>query len=103
MTRCLPALAWYSANSARGADDSPQWYRNILASRTVDFQIATQALRARWREPTGPEREQVWAFYGGMLPLLRHLSERTTRVIPLIMMKVIEPLAEFSEPDLTDQ
>jgi hypothetical protein len=37
-------------------------YHNILASATIDFQIATQAFRARWREPTGTERNKVWAF-----------------------------------------
>src|SRR5579862_7608990 len=43
--------------SKGGADDSPQWYHNILASQKVDFQIATQAFRASWREPKGAERE----------------------------------------------
>jgi len=28
----------------------------------IDFQIATQAFRATWREPEGEERHKVWDF-----------------------------------------
>jgi deazaflavin-dependent oxidoreductase (nitroreductase family) len=89
--------------SKGGADDSPQWYHNILASRTVDFQIATQAFRASWREPKGAERERVWAFMADSFPFYAVYQKRTTRIIPLVMMKAIEPLPVFSEDDLTDE
>jgi deazaflavin-dependent oxidoreductase (nitroreductase family) len=86
--------------SKGGADDSPQWYHNILASPKVDFQIATQAFRASWREPTGTEREKIWAFMVDCFPFYAAYQKRTTRVIPLIMMKAIEPVSVFSEGDL---
>jgi deazaflavin-dependent oxidoreductase (nitroreductase family) len=88
--------------SKGGADDSPQWYHNILASQTVDFQIATQAFRASWREPKGAERERIWAFMADCFPFYAVYQTRTTRIIPLVMMKAIEPLPVFSEDDLTD-
>jgi deazaflavin-dependent oxidoreductase (nitroreductase family) len=88
--------------SKGGAEDSPQWYHNILASQTVDFQIATQAYRATWREPKGAEREKVWAFMVDCFPFYAVYQTRTKRIIPLVMMKSIEPLAVFSEDDLSE-
>jgi deazaflavin-dependent oxidoreductase (nitroreductase family) len=88
--------------SKGGADDSPQWYANILASETVDVQIATQAYRASWREPQDAEREKVWAFMVDCFPFYAVYQTRTERVIPLLMLKPTAPLAVFSEADLTD-
>lgn len=88
--------------SKGGADDSPQWYHNILASETVDLQIATQAFRAHWREPAGAEREKVWAFMVDCYPFYATYQTRTTRIIPLVMLKPTLPIAVFSEADLAD-
>ena len=86
--------------SKGGADDSPQWYQNILASETVDLQIATQAYRASWREPQGDERERVWTFMVDCFPFYATYQTRTTRLIPLVMLKTIASLPVFSEADL---
>ena len=77
----------------RGAD-------HHFAAGTVDFQIATQAFRATWREPEGAERDKVWAFMVDSFPFYGVYQTRTERVIPLIMMKAIAPVAVFSEADL---
>ena len=87
--------------SKGGADDSPQWYHNILASETVDLQIATQAFRASWREPKGAEREKVWAFMVDCYPFYAVYQTRTERIIPLVMLQPLAPLPVFSESDLT--
>jgi deazaflavin-dependent oxidoreductase (nitroreductase family) len=87
--------------SKGGAPDSPQWYYNILASETIDFQIATQAYKASWREPKDAEREKIWAFMVDCFPFYAIYQTRTTRIIPLVMLKALEPLAVFSEADLT--
>ena len=87
--------------SKGGADDSPQWYHNILASTTVDFQIATQAYRAFWREPKDSEREKVWAFMVDCFPFYALYQTRTTRIIPLVLMKAAEPLSVFNEDETT--
>ena len=86
--------------SKGGADDSPQWYHNIRASDTVDFQIATQAFRAGWREPQGAEREKIWAFMVDCYPFYAVYQTRTARIIPLVMMKATAPIPVFSEADL---
>lgn len=88
--------------SKGGAPDSPQWYHNILASETVDFQIATQAFRATWREPAGAERDKVWAFMVDCFPFYAEYQKRTDRIIPLVMMNATKPIAIFSEAGLAD-
>ena len=86
--------------SKGGSDDHPLWYLNILASETVDFQIATQAFRATWREPEGEEREKVWNLMADCHPFYSGYQDRTERQIPLVMMKAVEPLDVFSEDDI---
>ncbi len=86
--------------SKGGADDSPQWYHNIRAAETVDFQIASQAFRATWREPEGAERDRVWDLMVECYPFYGVYQTRTARVIPLVMLKAVEPIAVFSEADL---
>jgi deazaflavin-dependent oxidoreductase (nitroreductase family) len=87
--------------SKGGADDSPQWYENIRARETVDFQIATQAYRASWREPVSAEREKVWAFMVDGFPFYANYQASTKRVLPLVMMKAVEPIPVFKESDAT--
>jgi deazaflavin-dependent oxidoreductase (nitroreductase family) len=88
--------------SKGGAPDNPQWYNNIVASETVDFQIATQAYRATWREPEGVEREKIWAFMVDCFPFYATYQARSSRIIPLLMLKSTEEIPLFSEADLSD-
>ena len=41
--------------SKGGADHHPAWYLNVVDSKELAFQIATQAFRASWREPAGAD------------------------------------------------
>jgi deazaflavin-dependent oxidoreductase (nitroreductase family) len=87
--------------SKGGADSHPAWYLNIKDSTTLDFQIATQAFRATWREPQGAERDKVWSFMVDVFPAYAKYQASTKREIPLVMMKAIEPMGVFKESDAT--
>lgn len=87
--------------SKGGADSHPAWYLNIRDSKQVDFQIATQAFRATWREPEGAEYEKVWTFMVDNFPFYADYQASTARKIPLVMLKAIEPIAVFKESDAT--
>jgi deazaflavin-dependent oxidoreductase (nitroreductase family) len=87
--------------SKGGADVHPAWYLNIRDAKEVEFQIATQAYRATWREPQGAEREKVWNFMVDVFPSYAGYQSSTSRQIPLVMMKVIEPIPVFKEADAT--
>lgn len=81
--------------SKGGADHHPAWYLNVVASKELQFQIATQAFRATWREPRGAERSKVWEFMVGVFPPYKSYQASTTREIPLVMMSPIEPVETF--------
>src|SRR5262245_38939678 len=81
--------------SKGGADHHPNWYLNLISDPRVDFQVATQAFRAAWREPLGAEREKVWAFMLDVYPPYAAYQDSTERILPLVMMKAIEPIDIF--------
>ena len=87
--------------SKGGADHHPAWYLNIAGSKEIEFQIATQAFRATWREPQGKEREKVWAFMVDCFPFYAKYQASTSRVLPLVMMKGVEAIPVFKESDAT--
>jgi deazaflavin-dependent oxidoreductase (nitroreductase family) len=87
--------------SKGGADTHPEWYLNLIASPEVEFQVATQAFRGTWREPQGAEREKVWAFMQDGFPFYTTYQQTTSRVLPLVMMKPVEPIPVFKESDAT--
>ncbi len=81
--------------SKGGADHHPAWYLNLVGQPTVDFQIATQAFRAAWREPEGAEREKIFAFMAECYPFYANYQASTDRVLPLVMMKPLEAIPVF--------
>lgn len=87
--------------SKGGADHHPDWYLNLIASPTVEFQVATQAWRGTWREPEGAEREKVWAVMVDNFPFYVTYQASTSRVLPLVMMKGVEAIPVFKESDAT--
>ncbi|MBM3594969.1 MAG: nitroreductase family deazaflavin-dependent oxidoreductase [Alphaproteobacteria bacterium] len=87
--------------SKGGADHHPDWYLNLVAAPEVDFQIATQAFHATWREAQGAEREKVYSMMTGNFPLFNNYRKATSLQIPVVLMRTVEPIAIFSEADLT--
>lgn len=87
--------------SKGGADDHPEWYKNIVAAETVDFQIATQAFRATWRVPEGEEHDRIYAFMTECFPFYADYQKSTDRKIPCVMLKAVEPIDVFKESDAT--
>jgi deazaflavin-dependent oxidoreductase (nitroreductase family) len=87
--------------SKGGSDAHPAWYLNVVAAKEVDFQVATQAFRASWREPEGAERQKIWDFMVDCYPFYATYQRRTTRQIPLVMMNPIEAIPVFRDADIT--
>ena len=87
--------------SKAGADHNPDWFENLRARPEVEFQIATQAFRATWREPEGEEYQKIWDFMVDGFPFYASYQSSTSRKIPLVVMKAIEPIPVFKESDAT--
>lgn len=86
--------------SKGGADHHPAWYLNLRESEHIDFQIATHAFRATWREPEGADREKVWAAMADNYPFYTAYQASTDRLIPVVMMQPLETIPVFREEDL---
>jgi len=82
--------------SKGGADVHPAWYLNMQGHETVDFQIATQAFRASWREPQGAEREEIFDFIAKVFPPYGEYRRIAKREIPLIMLQKLEEIPVFT-------
>jgi deazaflavin-dependent oxidoreductase (nitroreductase family) len=87
--------------SKGGADNHPAWYLNILDSKEIEFQVGTQAYRATWREPKGPERQKIWDFMVDVFPSYANYQKSTKREIPLVMMKATASIPVFKTSDAT--
>jgi deazaflavin-dependent oxidoreductase (nitroreductase family) len=87
--------------SKGGSDEHPSWYLNLRASPEVDFQIATQAFRASWREPAGAERQKVWDFIVDCYPFYATYQASTSRIIPVVLMKPLEVIPVFKLSDIS--
>jgi deazaflavin-dependent oxidoreductase (nitroreductase family) len=81
--------------SKGGADHHPAWYLNLREMPHLEFQIATQAFRATWREPEGAERQAVWDFMAKLYPPYAAYQASTERQIPLVMMQPLEEIPVF--------
>jgi len=87
--------------SKGGSDDHPAWYLNIRDSDEVEFQIASQAFRATWREPEGAEREKIWNYMVDCYPFYANYQASTDRIIPVVAMKHFAEIPTFKEEDAT--
>jgi len=83
--------------SKGGADIHPAWYLNLRESQEVAFQIATQAFRGNWREPTQEECPYVWAFMVNLYPPYKEYQRATAREIPLVMLSALTHIEVFKE------
>lgn len=85
--------------SKAGADHNPAWYTNITAVDEVQFQIATQAFRATWRQPEGAERERIWEYMTGHHPPFIDYQKSTSRQIPILLLSTRGSIPTFTEDD----
>jgi deazaflavin-dependent oxidoreductase (nitroreductase family) len=85
--------------SKGGADEHPNWYLNLREDPAVEFQIATQAFRGTWREPQGAEREKVWAYMVDCYPFYAAYQTRTSRLIPVVLLRPEQEIPVFKESD----
>ena len=76
--------------SRGGAPEHPQWYWNLLANPHVELQDGPVKRDYRARELSGAEREEWWARAVEAYPPYAEYQERTSRVIPVLLLEPIE-------------
>ncbi len=73
--------------SKGGAPEHPAWYLNLLADPVVTVEIGTETVRARASVVEGSERDRLYAAHAAGYPAFGDYQERTTRVIPVVVLE----------------
>jgi deazaflavin-dependent oxidoreductase (nitroreductase family) len=72
--------------SKGGAPTNPDWYYNIVANPQVTVEVGTEQFTARAVISTEPERTRLYNKMVEMMPGFAEYREKTTRVIPVIIL-----------------
>jgi len=72
--------------SKGGADEDPEWFKNLLAEPSVGVQAGTRRFTARARVAAPDERGPLWALMAAIFPLYDEYARKTDRVIPIVLL-----------------
>lgn len=72
--------------SKGGADEDPDWFKNLLADPRVGVQVGTRRLTCRARPASPAEREALWPRMVRIFPLYEEYTRQTDRQIPLVLL-----------------
>ena len=72
--------------SKGGADEDPDWFKNLQADASVGVQAGAQRFTCRARVATPPEREDLWPQMVEVFPLYEEYSHKTDREIPVVVL-----------------
>ena len=72
--------------SKGGADEDPDWFKNLQADPSAGVQVADRRFNARARVATATERERLWPVMVRIFPLYEEYAQKTDRVIPIVLL-----------------
>jgi deazaflavin-dependent oxidoreductase (nitroreductase family) len=72
--------------SKGGADQDPDWFKNLQADPGAGVQVAGRRFNARARVATATERERLWPVMVRIFPLYEEYAQKTDRVIPIVLL-----------------
>jgi len=78
---------WAIIGSKGGADDHPQWYKNLRDNPDCQIQVRHDIIPVRARTVEGPEREPLWQQCVATLPQFAEYQTKTDRQIPVILLE----------------
>ena len=73
--------------SKGGAPTNPGWYHNILVHPHVTVEVGVHQLPAGASVASEPERTQLYEKMIAMMPVFAEYRRRTSRVIPVIILR----------------
>ena len=76
--------------SKGGAPTNPGWYYNLVANPLVTVEVGTEQFQARAVIAEEPERTRLYAKMVEMMPTFAEYQRRTTRVIPVIVLRRVK-------------
>jgi deazaflavin-dependent oxidoreductase (nitroreductase family) len=79
--------AYLVVASKGGADEPPDWYRNLQDNPEVKVQIKGEKFSARARTATPEEKPQLWQEMLEAWPDYANYQEKTSREIPVVVLE----------------
>lgn len=73
--------------SKAGAPKNPDWYHNLVANPVVTVEVGPETFDATATVVTGAERDQLYAQQVELMPQFGEYQQKTTRVIPVIVLE----------------
>ena len=73
--------------SKGGAPTNPSWYHNLVAHPDATVEVGTQTFDVTASVVTGEERDRIYAEQSKRYPNFAEYQEKTTRRIPVIVLK----------------
>jgi deazaflavin-dependent oxidoreductase (nitroreductase family) len=73
--------------SKGGADESPDWYLNLVAHPDVRVQVKGDKFAARARTATPEERPEMWQVMAEVWPAYNDYQQKTQREIPVVVLE----------------
>jgi len=76
--------------SKAGAPTSPDWYHNLVAHPRASVEVGTETFEVDAEVASREERDRVYAIQAERYPGFAEYQEKTTRVIPVVILKRVE-------------
>lgn len=74
----------YVFASKAGAETSPDWFHNLVATPEVSVEIGTETFAATAMEVRGSERDRLYGLQSERYPGFAEYQAKTKRVIPVV-------------------
>jgi deazaflavin-dependent oxidoreductase (nitroreductase family) len=72
--------------SKAGRPTNPDWYYNLVANPEVSVEVGTEKFEALATVAQEPERSELFAKMASMYPVYAEYQQKTTRIIPVIVL-----------------
>ena len=76
--------------SFAGAPNNPSWYHNLVANPVVTVELGSERFRVRAAVTAGEERQRLFNRQAEQMPIFADYQKKTTRQIPVLVLKRID-------------
>lgn len=73
--------------SKGGAQEHPEWYRNLSANPEVEVQVLGDRFKATARTANAEERPALWELMAKIWPAYNDYQKKTDREIPVVILE----------------
>jgi deazaflavin-dependent oxidoreductase (nitroreductase family) len=76
--------------SKAGAPTNPDWYHNLLAHPRATVEVGTETFEVEAEVAGNEDRDRLYALQASRYPGFGEYQEKTTRVIPVVLLRRAE-------------